>query len=42
MFVEMVGGDGMNFDLNQDQTAGKRGRSSGSRGNAAKRSNHCR
>lgn len=42
MFVEMVGGDGMNFDMNQNQTAGKRGRSSGSRGNAAKRSNHCR
>ncbi|GAU11449.1 hypothetical protein TSUD_344400 [Trifolium subterraneum] len=43
MFVEMVGGDGMSFELNQDQTAGKRGRSnSGSRGNNAKRSNHCR
>lgn len=42
MFVEMVGGDGMGFDLNQgqkDQTAGKRGRGSGSRGNPPKRSN---
>ncbi|TKY61552.1 DnaJ-like subfamily B member 6 [Spatholobus suberectus] len=39
MFVEMVGGDGMGFDLNQDQTAGKRGRVNGSRDNAAKRSN---
>ncbi|KAK7337702.1 hypothetical protein VNO77_18287 [Canavalia gladiata] len=38
MFVEMVG-DGMSFDFNQDQTAGKRGRGNGSRGNAAKRSN---
>ncbi|BAT86105.1 hypothetical protein LR48_Vigan03g264400 [Vigna angularis] len=37
MFVEMVGGDGI--DLNQDQMAGKRGRVNGSRGNAAKRSN---
>lgn len=39
MFVEMVGGDGIGFDLNQDQTAGKRGRVNGSRGNSAKRSN---
>ncbi|XP_061371945.1 uncharacterized protein LOC133314478 [Gastrolobium bilobum] len=41
MFVEMVGGDGMSFDLNQDQTAAKRGRCGGSRGNAAKRTNSC-
>jgi len=39
MFVEMVGGDGIGIDLNQDQMAGKRGRVNGSRGNAAKRSN---
>ncbi|KAL1312952.1 hypothetical protein HN51_039527 [Arachis hypogaea] len=39
MFVEMVGGDGVSFDCNQDQTAGKRGRGSGSRGNPAKRTN---
>nr|XP_025603747.1 dnaJ homolog subfamily B member 6 isoform X2 [Arachis hypogaea] len=39
MFVEMVGGDGVSFDSNQDQTAGKRGRGSGSRGNPAKRTN---
>lgn len=39
MFVEMVGGDGMSFDLDKDQSAGKRGRGSGSRGNAAKRTN---
>ncbi|RDX70039.1 DnaJ-like subfamily B member 6 [Mucuna pruriens] len=39
MFVEMVGGDGIGFDLNQDQTAGKQGRVNGSRGNAAKRTN---
>lgn len=44
MFVEMVGGDGMGmgFELNQDQTAAKTGRCSGSRGNAPKRSNTCR
>ncbi|CAI8615378.1 unnamed protein product [Vicia faba] len=42
MWVEMVGGDGMGCDLKQDQMAGKRGRSSGSKGNAAKRSNHRR
>ncbi|KAG4916810.1 hypothetical protein JHK85_055266 [Glycine max] len=42
MFVEMVGedhGHGIGFDLNQDQTAGKRGRVNGSKGNAPKRSN---
>ncbi|XP_020213061.1 dnaJ homolog subfamily B member 6 [Cajanus cajan] len=39
MFVEMVGGDGIGFDLNQDHTAGKRGRVNGSKGNAPKRSN---
>ncbi|CAJ1868921.1 unnamed protein product [Sphenostylis stenocarpa] len=39
MFVEMVGGDGIGIDLNQDQTAGKRGRVNGSRGTAAKRNN---
>ncbi|XP_057439034.1 uncharacterized protein LOC130730910 [Lotus japonicus] len=42
MFVEMVGGDGMSFDLDQDQTAGKRARGSGSKGSAAQRSTSCR
>lgn len=39
MFVEMVGGEGMSFELKDDQTRGKRGRVSTPRGNAAKRSN---
>ncbi|KAK7284415.1 hypothetical protein RJT34_19161 [Clitoria ternatea] len=39
MFVEMVGGDVMGFDLNQDQTAGNRGRVNGSRGNGPNRTN---
>ncbi|KAH1259255.1 DnaJ subfamily B member 6 [Glycine max] len=42
MFVDMVGGDhghGIGVDLNQDRTAGKRGRVYGSKGNAPKRSN---
>lgn len=39
MFVEMVGGDGMNFETNEDQMAGKRTRVNASRGNGAKRSN---
>ncbi|KAL2345628.1 hypothetical protein Fmac_006913 [Flemingia macrophylla] len=41
MFVEMVGGDEIAFDFNQNQTAGKRGRVNGSRGSAPKRSNSC-
>nr|ACZ57923.1 DnaJ-like protein [Glycine max] len=42
MFVDMVGGDhghGIGVDLNQDRTAGKRGRVYGSKGNAPKRRN---
>ncbi|KAI4349914.1 hypothetical protein L6164_010456 [Bauhinia variegata] len=42
MFVEMVGGDGISFDLNDDRTTGKRTRVTSSRGNAATRGNSCR
>uniref|UniRef100_A0A6M2FBT5 J domain-containing protein n=1 Tax=Populus davidiana TaxID=266767 RepID=A0A6M2FBT5_9ROSI len=38
MFMEMVGGNGMDFDLNDDQTSTKRARVNASKGNAAKRS----
>ncbi|KAJ6694472.1 hypothetical protein OIU85_005183 [Salix viminalis] len=37
MFVEMVGGNGAGFELNDDQTSTKRARVNASRGNAAKR-----
>ncbi|KAJ6974023.1 dnaJ [Populus alba x Populus x berolinensis] len=37
MFMEMVGGNGMDFDLNDDQTSTKRARVNASKGNAAKR-----
>ncbi|KAF5739999.1 DnaJ heat shock N-terminal domain-containing family protein [Tripterygium wilfordii] len=38
MFVEMVGGDGLNLDREEEQTGSKRARVSASKGNAAKRS----
>lgn len=38
MFMEMVGGNGMDFNLNDDQTSMKRARVNASKGNAAKRS----
>ncbi|KAE9593711.1 putative DnaJ domain-containing protein [Lupinus albus] len=41
MFMEIVGGDEMSFELNHDPTAGKRGRVGGSKGNAPKRTNSC-
>ncbi|OMO96711.1 hypothetical protein CCACVL1_04814 [Corchorus capsularis] len=37
MFAEMVGGDGMSFDVNTDPTETKRARVTASKGNAAKR-----
>jgi hypothetical protein len=36
--MEMVGGNGMDFNLNDDQTSMKRARVNASKGNAAKRS----
>ncbi|KAK7397132.1 hypothetical protein VNO78_18299 [Psophocarpus tetragonolobus] len=42
MFVEMVGGDGMGFDLNHNPTAGKRGCVNGSKGNAPRRTTNSR
>ncbi|KAI5566284.1 hypothetical protein POPTR_013G010800v4 [Populus trichocarpa] len=38
MFMEMVGGNGMDFNLNDDQTSMKRARVNALKGNAAKRS----
>ncbi|KAL4341398.1 hypothetical protein GQ457_08G009470 [Hibiscus cannabinus] len=38
MFADIVGGDGMNFDVNNDPTGTKRARVTSSKGNAAKRS----
>ncbi|KAJ6309485.1 hypothetical protein OIU77_015281 [Salix suchowensis] len=42
MFGEMVGGNGVSFDLNDDPTSTKRARVTPSKGNAAKRSTSCR
>ncbi|KAF7805069.1 dnaJ-like protein subfamily B member 6 [Senna tora] len=39
MFMEMVGGDGMSFEVKEDQSGCKRHRVSTPRGNTAKRSN---
>jgi len=36
--MEMVGGNGMDFNLNDDQTSMKRARVNALKGNAAKRS----
>ncbi|KAG6773132.1 hypothetical protein POTOM_020388 [Populus tomentosa] len=41
MFVEMVGGNGASFDLNDDAVSTKRARVTTSKGNAAKRSTSC-
>ncbi|XP_039019776.1 dnaJ homolog subfamily B member 3-like [Hibiscus syriacus] len=38
MFADIVGGDGMSFDVNNDPTETKRARVTSSKGNAAKRS----
>ncbi|KAE8706433.1 NAC domain-containing protein 2-like [Hibiscus syriacus] len=38
MFADIVGGDGMNFDVNNDPMETKRARVTSSKGNAAKRS----
>lgn len=38
MFVEMVGGDGMGFDLNEDPTARKKARVNTSKVTVPKRS----
>ncbi|GMI85029.1 hypothetical protein like AT1G56300 [Hibiscus trionum] len=42
MFADIVGGDGMSFDVNNDPTEAKRARVTSSKGNAAKRSSSCR